>query len=145
MIPCFEKYAGLYLPPDMIEALTRNPQAVYDVCNGVGSTANAFGRLTYHLIPSTLWGLSVEASADIHDWMYSRPSGTLADKQEADRVFLNNMLRQIAMADSWLGKLLGPLRRRRALAYYEAVNAFGGPSFWSGKNRVTAMYGIQTA
>ena len=55
---------------------------------------------------------------------------TVDDKQEADRVFLNNMLRLIEDASGWLKCL----RRRRALKYYEAVVVFGGPAYWAGKN-----------
>ncbi len=58
--------------------------------------------------------------------------GSLADKDEADRVFLNNLLRLIEAVDSvWL---LRKLRRARARTYYEAVHIFGGPAFWAGKN-----------
>ena len=58
---------------------------------------------------------------------------TIADKEEADRVFLNNMLR-IIEAKTKFG-LLKPLRNRRALKYYEAVKYFGGRSFWKNKNQ----------
>lgn len=63
--------------------------------------------------------------------MYAAGS-TIADKEEADRVFLNNMLRLITAAGG-LGALRW-LRRQRASRYYEAVCLFGGPAFWGGKN-----------
>lgn len=58
---------------------------------------------------------------------------TVADKEEADRVFLNNLLRLIEAGSGWLKML----RRRRALDYYQAVVAFGGPAYWAGKNSPT--------
>ena len=58
---------------------------------------------------------------------------TQADKDEADRVFLNNMLR-IIEAKTEFGPLK-PLRNRRALKYYEAVKYFGGSAYWNHKNK----------
>jgi len=61
---------------------------------------------------------------------------TLADKEEADRVWLNNILRRIDACEGWFGQLatVKMLRRRRAKTYYDAVRCFGGPAFWTGKN-----------
>ncbi len=83
------------------------------------------------LVPDTLWGLKVTESCYIHDWMYDFGT-TIDDKIVADRVFLNNMLRQIECGLSW--GWLRRLRRRRARIYYEAVKRFGGPAFWDDKN-----------
>jgi hypothetical protein len=83
------------------------------------------------LVPDTIWGLCITPSCNRHDWMYTCGS-TLADKNEADRVFFNNMLRQIDAAGGlWIIKRL---RRNRAWEYFEAVDHFGGPAFWDGKN-----------
>jgi hypothetical protein len=149
MTPCLEKYRGLFVPADMLDALQRRPELVTAVCNGVGSKADLVGRVTYHLIPDTMYFLScVEAPADIHDFQYTYPRTAGLDyKNSADRTFLNNMLRLIeAEADRcWTGKLLAGPRRRRALLYYEAVHLFGGPSFWSGKNATYSVaYNIAT-
>jgi len=95
------------------------------ICNGCGPKAAAF------LVPETLWGLSVTAACDIHDWMY-HVGRTLEDKQRADRVFLNNMLRIIDARTRC--RLLKRLRRDRAWLYYAAVRDFGGPWYWHGKN-----------
>lgn len=130
------KYRGLYMPPDMIAAARSDPEHGLDMCNGVGSDVGLLGAATYHLIPSTIYFLDITSAADIHDFMYSRKSGTLADKDEADRVFLNNMLRLVEMDQSWCGRRLAGLRRARAHTYYLAVQRFGGPSFWEGKNTV---------
>jgi len=83
------------------------------------------------LVPDTIWFLSVREACRIHDYMYWRGK-TLEDKKEADRVFLNNMLRIIDEKSSWWG--IRKLRRHRAKLYYLAVKNFGGPSFWDGKN-----------
>ena len=79
-----------------------------------------------------MYGLSVFRACQIHDYMYYMGK-TLADKEEADRVFLNNMVRIINAETKW--KWLRCLRKRRAYAYYKAVDIFGGSSFWDGKNR----------
>ena len=84
------------------------------------------------IIPDTVWGLSIEAACNIHDWMYSAGS-TIEDKREADRVFLNNMLRIVNHYTS--NRILLWLRRRRVFKYYEAVHLCGGPAFWKDKNK----------
>jgi len=53
------------------------------------------------------------------------------DKHEADRVFLNNMVRVI---DTESCRILRALRRYRAMSYYNAVRDFGGPAYWANKN-----------
>jgi hypothetical protein len=84
------------------------------------------------LVPETIWGLNISAACDIHDWMYAA-GATTEEKQEADRVFLNNLLRSIEAAGGW--GWLQALRRRRAMVYYRAVKYFGGPAFWADKNK----------
>jgi len=146
MKPCLEKYRGLFVPQDMLGALVTRPCEVDDVCNGVGSNVGWFGRLTYHLIPATIFFLDVTAAADIHDWMYTYPKTAKIDyKDEADRTFLNNMLRLIDADTSWTGRMLSYPRQRRAMTYYVAVRDFGGPSFWAGKNATYSVaYDIRT-
>ena len=113
----------LYAPSGYITATA----AVRDsVCNGCGTAG-----LGDFLVPDTIWGLSVREACRIHDWMYVFGE-TIADKDEADRVFLNNMLRLIQARNSC--RLLTGLRRVRARTYYRAVRMFGGPAFWRGKN-----------
>lgn len=113
----------LYAPASYISA---SPEVRSTVVNGCGP-----GGWKVDLIPDSIWGLNIAAVCDIHDWMYATGQ-TLADKDEADRVFLNNSLRLIDAASScWI---LRQLRRRRAKTYYEAVQHFGGPAFWAGKN-----------
>jgi hypothetical protein len=84
------------------------------------------------LVPETIYFLSIRGACQIHDKMYWKGK-TSKDKQEADRVFLNNILRIIDANTS--NSLLKWLRRRRAYKYYEAVANFGGAAFWKDKNK----------
>lgn len=115
--------AMLYAPTAYVKAGDGVRRIVVNGCGPAGWKGQ--------LIPDTAYGLDISAACNIHDWMYLAGS-TLAEKEEADRVFLNNLLRLIEAAGGpWL---LRRLRRRRARLYYEAVRLFGGPAFWSGKN-----------
>lgn len=98
------------------------------ICNGCGAANSKFD-----FVPDSIYGLKICSACDIHDWMYHFGE-TIEDKEQADRVFLNNLLRLIEAQTGTLNRLLKPLRRRRALKYYEAVVAFGGPAFWSKGN-----------
>lgn len=94
-------------------------------CNGCG----AKGGIN---VPDTLYGLSITDACNVHDWDYKHGK-TLDDKLTADRFFFSNVLIIIESQTSFMGKLLKPLRRRRALKYYEAVTTFGNNAYWSGK------------
>jgi len=113
----------LYAPAGYWEVL---PEVRALVTNGCG-TSGWKGAL----VPDTIYFLSIKAACNIHDWMYT-VGRTLADKKEADRVFLNNMLRIVEHAGGW--QILKTARRTRAREYYQAVRLFGGPAFWDGKN-----------
>jgi hypothetical protein len=112
----------LYAPP-MYQSLT--PEGKAEICNGCGAKGSGW------LIPDSMWFLNITEACNIHDFMYLIGEDE-EDRHEADRVFLNNLLRIIEAETKWAW--LKPLRRRRALKYYEAVRMFGGPAFWSGKN-----------
>lgn len=101
-----------------------SPGEKKEICNGMG----AKDSLLSNFIPNTMYGLDVEECGDIHDLQYHIGT-TIEDKKSADRTFLNNLLRVINDKGGWLA----PLRRRRALKYYEAVVYFGGPAFWANK------------
>lgn len=120
--------ATLYAPPAYITATETVREMV---TNGCGP-----GGWKVDLVPDTIYGLDVAPACNIHDWMYMAGQ-TIADKEEADRVMLNNLLRLIEATDcpSWLRWL----RRRRAHSYYLAVHQFGGPAFWSGKNQQSEL------
>lgn len=96
-----------------------------EICNSCGSASGWFRP------PSKIYGTDISASCNIHDYMYSFGI-TVEDKDEADRVFLNNMNRIISR-DSH--KIYKPtfLQRRRALKYYYAVKYFGAEAYWKGK------------
>lgn len=89
------------------------------------------GRIGDWFVPDTIYLVSIRDACKIHDFMYALGE-TRHDKDEADRVFLNNMIRLIN--DNRFLKSLNFLRRLRARTYYRAVRDFGGPSFWSHKN-----------
>lgn len=101
------------------------PAAKAEICNGCGGKN---GRR----VPGTIWGLEITEACNIHDYMY-HVGRTEQDRAEADRAFLNNMLR-IIEADSIKFSFLKQLRSYRAITYYRAVRDFGGPSFWNDKN-----------
>lgn len=88
------------------------------------------------LVPETLWGLSITEACNIHDYMYW-VGETREDKEKADRVFLNNMLRIIEARTKWTW--LKWLRRARAKKYYLAVKWFGAPAYWKNKNYPAEM------
>lgn len=81
--------------------------------------------------------LDISPACDIHDFMYALGE-SIEDKEQSDRVFLNNLLRLIDKAPSggilFFGRILTLLRHRRALKYFEAVSLLGGPAFWAGKH-----------
>jgi len=90
------------------------------LCNGCGSKG-----LGGWLVPDSVWGLNITECCNIHDYMYSQ-GATLADKEYADTIFLNNLVRKIDSGS----KLFRWLRRRRALKMYWAVDTFGASCFW---------------
>ena len=104
--------------PDGYKALTAAEKS--KICNGCGSKG-----LGGWLVPDTIWGLNITGVCNIHDFMYSQGT-TLKDKEYADRIFLNNLVRKIDSGS----KLLRWLRRRRALKMYWAVKTFGEAAFW---------------
>lgn len=97
-----------------------------EICNGCGTKG-----LVGALVPDTIYGLRVTPACNIHDFMYVL-GATIADKESADRVFFNNLLRLIDAGTRW--QWLKRLRATRARTYFQAVRMFGGPAFWEGKN-----------
>lgn len=122
--PNFIKGVKLYAPASYWRCSSAELKAMTGGC-GPGGKGD-------YLVPDTVYGLSVFRACQIHDYMYA-VGKTAADKEEADRVFLNNMLRIIDAETKW--RWLRFLRRRRAYTYYKAVDIFGGSSFWDGKNK----------
>ena len=93
-------------------------------CNGCGTGWSA------SLVPNTIYTLDIKPACCIHDFMYEIGQ-TIEDKEEADRVFLNNMIRIVNAKKSWWFPHF--LARSRALNYYNAVTNFGGEAFWKEK------------
>lgn len=102
------------------------PDELAQICNGCGPSG-----LMSVLVPDTVFGLSIASACNIHDFMYHLGID-LEDKQEADRVFLNNMIRIVISNTS--NKLLLRLRLHFVYKYYAAVDKFGGPFYWKDKN-----------
>ncbi len=108
-----------------------SPKEKDEICNGAGP--RNFGWI----IPDTIYFLSITVAANIHDYMY-HIGEDIKDKELADRVFINNMIRLIQNHTDydWLKKM----RFRRAKIYYHAVSDFGGPAYWYGKDKVVYAY-----
>jgi len=100
------------------------------ICNGCGA-ANA----KFDFVPDKIYGTYIGYACNIHDWMYHE-GRSIEDKEEADRVMLNNILRLIDIdcKKKWYKPKF--LMRIRAKEYYLAVKHFGGPAFWAGKPSV---------
>lgn len=88
------------------------------------------------LISDKIYGLNIKIVCDIHDYMYS-VGITHADREEADRVFGNNLQRVIWQNTKNI--ILLKLRLRKANKYYQMVRKFGGVYFWAGKNPKQSM------
>lgn len=117
----------LFAPEDY----TLSTQAQKDeVCNGCG-----IGKMAI-IVPNGIFGVSIRKCCDIHDWMYFFAEPNIFEKDQADRVFLNNMLRVIQET----GGFLQTARSWLAFFYYTAVRIFGGPAFWEGKNPATEEF-----
>ena len=114
----------LYAPPSFWE-LQDQLRTLFDL-NGCGPR----GMLNL-LVPDTIYGLKITQACDIHDYMYAVGT-TIKDKEEADDVFRNNLIRLVL--DKTTLRPLRWLRLRRVPVYYEAVAHFGGPGFWKDKN-----------
>ena len=91
--------------------------------NGCGSGWNAL------LVPDSIFGFDFTIPCAIHDEMYA-VGKTLEDKNEADRVFFNNMMR-VVESKSWWKQSLG---KWLATKYYNTVVDYGAIAYWKGKN-----------
>jgi len=95
------------------------------ICNGAGA-ANGLK------FPNTFYGLDVKIAFDVHDWDYHHGK-TMDDKDKADKYMLLNLMEIIESQKGFVAAVLKPLRRRRALFYYEMVVTFGNDAFFAGK------------
>lgn len=88
------------------------------------------------VVPDTLLGCHIEEACNIHDILYQQGK-TMEDKSNADKIFLENMIRLInGRTITWAAKLfLKSTRKKLAYLYYKAVHKFGDPAFWNKKNK----------
>jgi len=116
----------LFCPPP------RNTQG-WEIINALSNGCGPQGW-KFDIVPDTIWGCFVQEACRIHDVMYG-DGVTIADKDSADRTFLNNLIRLIRArtTNSWAKMFLLQRRLNTAYVYYEAVSHFGGPAFWHGK------------
>ena len=115
----------IYAPASFLLA---SPQQLEWVCNGCGAADSWFRP------PPKVYGTDIVAACIVHDWMYGHGC-TIEDKEEADRTFFNNMIRLVERDRvKWYKPT--SLQHRRVYKYYKAVDLFGGPAFWAGKNAV---------
>ncbi len=116
---------GLY-KPEAYKRLTVGEKN--RITNGCGA-----GGWKIDIVPDHLAGCSIKEACNIHDFMY-HVGESLEDKKEADRVFLNNMVRLVlAKKYNFFTRLVKMIRLRMAKRYYDAVKYFGGSAFWGGK------------
>ena len=113
----------IYAPASFLLA---TPEQLEEMCNGCGAADSWFRP------PEKMYGTNIVAACIVHDWMYGKGC-TIEDKEEADRIFFNNMIRLIERDRvKWYKPT--HLQHRRAYKYYKTVDLFGGPAFWAGKN-----------
>ena len=80
--------------------------------------------------------------------MYHFSKPKIADKEEADRVFLNNMLRlseedykiNLIPKAPIAAKFILRLRKREIYKYYLNMKSYGSPMFWLNKNKAGTMH-----
>jgi len=94
-------------------------------CDGCGS------GVLERLIPDNILGCNILEACCIHDYMYT-VGFSIKDKEEADRVFLNNMTRLVYAYSA--NKITLNIRLWFVKRYYDAVKYYGGEAFWQGKN-----------
>ena len=128
-MPDLTKYEALLLTVDLVsrgklycrrEFLETPIEDLLLICNGCGA-ANA----KFDFVPDSIWGLWVGPVCNVHDFDYHHGT-TERDRLQADIYMLLNLIRTIeAKSARWLR----PIRRMRALSYYQAVREFGRDAF----------------
>jgi len=112
----------LYAPPEYWKLTLKEHK---EICNGAGPKGWGWS------VPDRIWGLNITPCANPHDFGYY-VGETIEDKNEHDRIFLNNLVRWILYWTKF--KIIKWLRLGRAQKYFSAVCLYGGPAFWRGKN-----------
>lgn len=116
----------LYAPASF---LTASEIELELICNGCGPSG-----WKVDIVPDHIFYLYIGSACNIHDWMYHHGRSD-EDKKEADRVFLNNLIRLIERDKSKLRDKKKMIEK--AKGYYFAVKYAGGPAFWRNKNANT--------
>jgi len=117
----------LFAPLEYWKLTTREHE---EICNGAGPKGWGW------IVPDTVWFLDITPVANPHDFGYYIGK-TIEDKNEHDRIFLNNLVRWILY---WTkSKIMKWLRLGRANKYFSAVCIYGGPAFWKGKNNINEL------
>lgn len=133
-----EKYRGLEMSDAAKALLASDPKKFASYCNGVGSQVGWLGRLTYHLIPNTIWFMDITAASDGHDVDFTIPS-VFESLAAAEKYFDEANLRlykNICILIDRKGRSgwLYLARMHRAGLYYDMVSSSAGwKSFISGK------------
>jgi len=65
------------------------------ICNGCGAQGK------FDFIPDSVWFMDISEVCNIHDFCYYSSRPCIKDKEEADRIFLSNMLRLIEAKTKW--------------------------------------------
>lgn len=116
----------LYMPLDYVEA-TKEEKA--EICNGCGAKDGI-------KVPSTFWGLCIEESCQIHDWMFHKGQ-TLGDFFFANVIFFWNMTALVVNGSNMFTMFF---RMERALKYFLAVMfKMGREAFWVDKEKNDIM------
>lgn len=109
--------------PDWYWKLSQD--AISDIANGCGP--KHYG----HLVPDTVWGMSVRPACQIHDCEYHF-GNTEQDRTDADERFGNNLALMVEHYTH--NRFLKWLRLFRVETYVYQVKESGGKAFWEGKN-----------
>ena len=118
----------LYAPPQYWRLHPDDKKRICNACGPAGPLAD--------YIPNHLFWLPIAEACNIHDFMY-KEGHVEKDREIADRVFRNNLMRLVEAKTSikWLRKL----RRWKADKYYGVVKRFGARAFWKNKNNKEFM------
>lgn len=113
--------AKLDFPREMLEC---SKEQLCQICNGVGS----------FIMPERVRGVvtkifsCAEASAAIHDFMYSKSDGMRGTRKKVDDIFLLNAFKECNAKFAWWN-FRRYFARAKILAAYDAVRAFGWRSW----------------
>ena len=129
-----EEQCYLYAPPDYWDLTQEQLDKLLD--NGECGS----GWIGELVVPDGFFGISMTKCCEIHDYMYHTGKPSIKGKEEADRVFLNNMTRTIYWTTASYEDEEEKKRTRhdaliQAKLYYKGVHWFGGPAYWSNKNK----------